>query len=72
MDNKSNGVGIQKLMALVRNHEKERHVSENVPIGERNPIFFNLQGPALEEWYAADDADVDDKSYVENDAAING
>ena len=45
-------------MALVRNHEEERHILENVPIGRCNPIVFKPQGPALEEWDAADDADV--------------
>ena len=46
-------------MALVSNQEEERHVSENVLIGKHNPKKSKPQGTALEEWDAADDANVD-------------
>ena len=38
-DNKIDGMDIQNLMALVRKHKEERHVSKNVPIGGRNANF---------------------------------
>ena len=60
MDNNIDGMRIQKVIALVSKHEEERHISENVPIGERNPIFFKTQRPDLEEWDAANYADVED------------
>ena len=60
MDNDVDEMGIQKLMELGRNHEEEQHISQNVPIGERNPKLFQPQGPDIEEWDAADDAEVDD------------
>ena len=54
------GMGISKLMELVRWHEEEQHVSEIVPIGERNPNCFKPQVPDPKEW------DVDDDAHVDN------
>ena len=36
MDNDIDGIGIQKLILLVRKHKEERHISDNVPIVELN------------------------------------
>ena len=60
------------MRVLVRNLEEERHVSDNVPIGECNPKLFNIQWPSLEEWDGADDDNLGDAKYVDNDAAIYG
>ena len=54
------GMGIQRLTELVSKHKEEQQIQEIVTIDEQNQFFFKTQGPDLEEWDPADDADVDD------------
>ena len=58
MGDNIDGMGIENLMKLVINHKEEQHIQEIVPIGEHNPNIFKPQGPDLEEWDTADDADI--------------
>ena len=59
MYNYIDGMGFQNMVALLRKHEEEWHVLDNVLIGRHNPKMFNLQGLALEEWDASDDANAE-------------
>ena len=51
MDDSIDVMGIQKLMALARNHEEKWHISENVPVGKHNPIFKASRAGSLRIGY---------------------